>query len=147
METRNSEKIQIEKNGKVFLILPNKKFKSKRMIGYIRNRTFCTLKKENHLFREFNAFGLNYKLLNEGEKHFDNIRIEFDFGILETSRKYYLANGKFKHFQQNHLEKQIFLPLELYGMERVKSWEQDQVKKHCVVKSEKKNFVIQFAMF
>ena len=141
------ETIKIEKNGKVFLILPNKKFKSTRNIGYIRSRTFCTLKKENHLYRELNAFGLNYKLLNEGEKYFDNIRIEYDFKVLETSRKYYLAKGKFKHYQQNHLEKQIFLPLELYGMDRVKEWEQEQAKKNCVVKYEKKNIVIQFAMF
>jgi len=147
MKTQKCETIKIEKNGKVFLNLPDKKFKSKRMIGYIRNRTFCTQRKENHLFREFNAFGLNYKLLNEGGNYFDLIRIEYDFGILETSRKYYLAKGKFKHYQQNHLEKQIFLPLELYGMDKVDSWEQDQAKKHCVVKSEKKNYVIQFAMF
>jgi len=144
METRNSEKIQIEKNGKVFLILPNKKFKSTRNIGYIRNRTFCTLKKENHLFREFNAFGLNYKLLNEGEKYFDLIRIEYDFRILETSRKFYLANGKFKHFQQNNLEKQIFLPLELYGMERAKSWEQELVLNAVPVKA--KQFIKVFQM-
>lgn len=141
------ETIKIEKNGKVFLILPNKKYKSNRNIGYIRDRTFCSLKKENHLYRLLNAFGLNYKLLNEGEKYFDNIRIEYDFGILETTRKFYLANGKFKHYGQNHLEKQIFLPLEQYGIERAKNWEQDQVKKNCVVKSEKNKFVIQFAMF
>ena len=73
---------------------------------------------------------------------FDNIRIEYDFGILETTRKYYLENGKFKHYGQNHLEKQIFLPLEQYGIERAKNWEQDQIKKNCVVKSEKNNFVI-----
>lgn len=146
MQTQN-ETIQIEKNGKVFLILPNKKFKSKRMIGYIRNRTFCTKRKENHLYREYNAFGLNYKLLNEGGKHFDNIQIEYDFKILETSLRYYLANGKFKHYQQNNLEKQIFLPLELYGLDRVEVWEKDQAKKHCVVKSEKTKLVIQFAMF
>ncbi|MBK9333952.1 MAG: hypothetical protein IPM96_16475 [Ignavibacteria bacterium] len=146
MHTQN-ETIKIEKNGKVFLILPNKKFKPSRCIGYIRNRTFHTLKKDNHLFRQFNAFGLNYKFLSEGEKFFDYIEIEYNFGKLITTRRYYLANGSFKHYQQNDLEKQIFLPLELYGMERALSWEKEQSKKQREAITSKNTYVIQHSMF
>ena len=118
------ETITIKNNGRVYLTLPNKEYKATRQIGYIRERTFHTFRKpENQFFRKLNAIGLNYKLLNQGGSYFDKISIEYGFEILETTREYYLEHGEFLHFSKNKLDKQLFLNLELFGMDKVREWE------------------------
>ena len=118
------ETITIKNNGRVYLTLPNKEYKSKRQIGYIRERTFYTFRKpENQFFRKLNAIGLNYKLLSMGGNCFDTIEIEFGYEILKTSRKYFLEFGEFLHFSKNHLDKQLFLRLDLFGLDLVRKWE------------------------
>lgn len=131
------ETITIKPNGRVYLTLPNKEYKPKRQIGYIRERTFHTFRKpENHFFRKLNAIGLNYKLLSMGGNCFDLIEVEFGFEILKTSRKYFLEHGEFLHFSKNKLDKQIFLKLDLFGMDRVKEWE---LQKALALKNKNEN--------
>lgn len=145
MSTKEPQ-ITVQKNGRVLLILPEKDFKCVRQIGYIRDRTFCTTKKPEHLYKKLNAFGLCYKLLSEGGVYFDKIKIEYGFKVLETTREFYLAHGEFKHYQNNDLEKQIFLPLEQYGMEKVKAWENGKLERTKPIKPQKSSLRLQFEM-
>lgn len=120
------EKISVIK-GRVFLFLPDKSYKPKRQLGFIKDRTFITYRKpDNHYFIKFNAVGLNYELINRGGYLFDKIKIEFGFNTLETSRKYFLANSKFLHFKRNGLDKQLFLNLNMFGMDKAEAWEKIQ---------------------
>jgi len=126
METQ--EIITIKDNGRVFLLLPGKSYKPVRQIGYIKDRIFNTVRKpENQYFRNLNAIGLNYKLLSQGGAYFDLISIEYGFDRLETSREYFLEFGDFLHFKENNLDKQIFLSLDKFGMDKVKEFDKLKV--------------------
>ncbi len=143
MSTQDPQ-ITIKPNGRVLLTLPEKDFKSVRQIGYIKDRTFCTAKKQKHLYRQLNGFGLCYKLLSEGGIYFDKIKIEYGFKFLETTREFYLAHGKFKHYQNNDLEKQIFLPLEQYGMDKVEEWKIKNSRKGKPINADTSKLQFQF---
>jgi hypothetical protein len=118
------ETITIKPNGRVLLILPDTSYKPIRQIGYIKDRTFNTVRKpENHRYNKLNAIGLNYKFLSQGGSYFDLINIEYGFETLETSREYFLELGDFLHFKNNGLDKQLFLSLDRFGMDKVKAWE------------------------
>jgi hypothetical protein len=113
---------------RVFLILPGKAYKPIRQIGYIKDRIFNTVRKpENQYFRNLNAVGLNYKLVSQGGAYFDFVKIEFGFQILETSRLFFLEYGSFLHFKNNGLDKQIFLSLDKFGMDKVKEFDKLKV--------------------
>lgn len=113
--------ITIDNNDRVYLNLPDAAYKSKRQIGYLKERTFHTFRNpDKHTYKKTNSLGLNYKLLSQCGEYFDFIQIEYGLNtILETSREYFLKYGEFLHFKNNGLEKQIFLRLELFGMDKV----------------------------
>ena len=96
---------------KVFLILPEKKYKAKRFIGYIHNSVFyCQRNKnKNQIYRHSNTINFNYKLINEGS--FDLICVTVNFEELWTSRLRILKSGKFINYSKNYLDKQIGLQL------------------------------------
>lgn len=118
------EQIKIKPNGRVYLTLPDKSYKPVRQIGFLKDKTFCTYRNpENMYFKKIGGIGINYKLLSMGGSYFDKMRIEYGFEILETTREYYLEFGEFLHFSKNKLDKQLFLKLELFGMDQVEQWE------------------------
>lgn len=131
METR--EKITVKPaNSKgergIFLHIPDAKFKRHRYIGYIKNRTFFTFRdKSLHTFKKIGAIGINYKLLKQGSELFDYIVISYGFDLLQTSREYYLKFGFFLHFKSNGLERQIFLKIEDFGMDKANRFENESV--------------------
>ncbi len=106
------------KGNRVFLILPDSNYKSERQVGFIKDRTFFTRRTERHLFRKLNAFGINYELLKNGGVYFDKICIEYGFEKLLTTREFFLTNGTFLHFQTHGLDKQVFLPIEKFGLHK-----------------------------
>lgn len=129
------EKITIKPNGRVLLILSDTSYKPVRQIGYIKNRIFNTIRKpESHRYNKLNAIGLNYKLLSQGGSYFDLISIEYGFEKLETSREYFLEFGDFLHFKNNGLDKQLFLPIDEFGMDKVQEWENEKNNKNNLPK-------------
>ena len=86
------------------------------MIGKVDKRTL-TVKRDpsKHLFRKFNAYGFSYDVMKQGSRYFDKIEVNTGFETLQTTREYLLKHGKYLHFKQNDLERQIFLPLEDFG--------------------------------
>ncbi|MCX6163627.1 MAG: hypothetical protein NTU73_02000 [Ignavibacteriae bacterium] len=124
------ETITLKPNGRVLLFLPDTNYKSVRQIGYIKDRTFNTVRKpENHRYNKLNAIGLNYKFLSQGGSYFDLISIEYGFETLETSREYFLEFGDFLHFKNNGLDKQLFLSLDRFGMDKANEWKRQQTER------------------
>jgi len=76
-----------------------------------------------HKFHKGSSIGFCYELLKSYT--FRWIRIHCDDGkILETSRKFVLASGTIKDFKRAGFEKQIFLPIEMFGHHKARRWEQ-----------------------
>jgi len=127
------EKITVKRansNGErtVYLTIPDAKYKPIRNIGYIKNRTFFTYRnKDNQTFNKTGAIGINYKLLKQGAELFDNIEIKYGVDILQTTREYFLNSGYFLHFKNNGLERQIFLKIKDFGLDKVNKSENDKV--------------------
>ena len=112
----------------VHLYIPDAKFKKHRYIGYIKNRTFFTFRdKSIHTFNKLNAIGINYKLLKQGSELFDYIVISYGFDLLQTSREFFLNRGFFLHFKSNGLERQLFLKIENFGLDKANSFENERV--------------------
>ncbi len=116
-------------NMKVQLLLPDKSYKSLRFLGEIKNRCFHTSRKpENQKFNKLNGIGFNHELISVGGHLFDLIKIQYGFNELITTRKFVLDNGKILQFKKNDLDKQIILPLELFGLELAMEWERNKIK-------------------
>ncbi len=143
------EKITIKSNGRVLLILSDNSYKPVRKIGYIKDRTFYT--KRNLKGQVFNKFGdgagINYKFVSEYWKHFDLITVEVDSILYETSREYFLKNGYIR--QYHNLDKQIYLPFESFGMDKVKAWEQQEAgnNKFEIISKQVTKLKIQMSLF
>jgi hypothetical protein len=122
--------IPTDEGFSVRLELEGKQYKPKRTIGKIQNRTFYTYRNpDNMYFKKLNAVGINYRLLAEGGTHFDYIKINYGLTSLETTRKYFLCKGSFLHFKNNNLDKQIFLNISDFGMDKAEAWELDRREK------------------
>jgi hypothetical protein len=124
------ETILIKPNGRVLLILSDTSYKPIRQIGYIKDRTFNTVRKpENQKFNKLNAIGLNHKFLSKGGSYFDFIKIEYGFEMLKTTREYFIEFGDFLHFKNNGLDKQLFLNIELFGMDKAIEWKRRETER------------------
>lgn len=112
----------------LFLFISDAKIKKNRYIGFIKNRTFFTRReKYKHTFNKNNSIGINYKLLREGDKFFDFIVIEYGSDLLQTSREYYLKYGFFLHFKSGGFERQKFLKISDFGLDKVNRFENERV--------------------
>lgn len=115
----------------ITLNLVGKAYKGKgRRLGtiYHDKRTFFTprdLKK--HVFRKNNGLGINYDVLKDPFDYFDFIVINLSGQIIRTTKEYFVHNGLFLHFGKNQLEKQVFLPIEKFGLEIAEQWKQENV--------------------
>jgi hypothetical protein len=67
--------------------------------------------KAKHLFRKFDAYGFNYKILKE-TKLFDTIRLTDDNTTWVIPVSQILEKGKILNFDSAGFELQIFMPLE-----------------------------------
>jgi hypothetical protein len=97
-------------------------------INTIGKGTLIIYKKERHIFRKLNAIGLNYELLVSPVIHYRLIVIYLQRNNLDkpeflyTDREYFLNKGKIFEFKKANCEKQVFLPLNLFGIEKVKEY-------------------------
>jgi hypothetical protein len=92
---------------------------------------FLTDRKEKHLFRKTNSLGLNEELLTSSELNYKWIVIEFEGKRLVTTRMFFLTHSKV--FAFDGFEKQYFLPLDEFGIDKAEQYE--------------KSLCIQFSLF
>jgi hypothetical protein len=105
----------------VFLKLP---FQT-RLIGIIKDNTFICKRKEEHIFKKTNSFGINLELLKNWNIPFKWIKIYTDSGRqFITTREHFLSNGKIFQFKNLGFEPQIFLSLDQFGLDKTNIQEQ-----------------------
>lgn len=77
----------------------------------IEKRTFEVKRVySKHLFRKFNAYGFNHKILSE-TKLFDTIILSDDFNKWKFPVSLVLEKGKFLNFSKGGFELQVFIEL------------------------------------
>lgn len=130
-ETITVKPLNLRGERAVFLTLPDAKHKQTRYIGYIKGRTFFTSRNTNNQkFQRGDAIGMNYKLLKQGAELFDFIVIQFGLEeILQTKREYFLKRGYILNYVKNGLDKQIFLKLSDFGIDKVRQDDAEQKAK------------------
>ncbi|MBA4312672.1 MAG: hypothetical protein C0417_08580 [Chlorobiaceae bacterium] len=119
--------LTVTRSGKVLLTLPNKEYKSRRHIGdVIENTLHVKRDPTRHFFNRFNGYGFCYELMRDGS--FERVVVHLPFGkTLVTTRKHILAKGKILNFQKNKLEKQIYLSLDDYGLDKARESEMNSI--------------------
>ena len=120
-----NEKIRVRVSGinkdilLVYLYLPAKKYKKFRKIGELNleKKIFYSTPRisSKHLMRCNNSLGICYKLISEYSKYIKYICIPLDKKKLWVRKRKLRELGTFLHFQQNNLEKQIFLNLNAFS--------------------------------
>ena len=115
--------ISISSSGRVFLNLPGKQYKPHRHIGDILGDTlYVNRDPSKHFFRQFKGFGFSYELMRYGRFKWIIVHLP-SFQQLVTSRLHVLKNGKILNFKRNDLERQIYLPLDEFGIFAAKETE------------------------
>lgn len=110
--------LSILQNGTVKLSLPF----CDRYIGKISGDTyFKKVKPEHHKFKKLNSIGFNYELIKSGKFYY--VKVEFGKDILQTTRLFILHFGKVQTFYKQSFEKQIFLPIEEFGLTKALEFE------------------------
>ncbi len=111
--------LHINTDGTVKLSLPF----GDKYIGKISDDTYIKkIKPSLHKFNKTNSIGFNYELIEQGK--FRLIKVLSDDGsIYETTRLYILAHGKVQTFFKKLLDKQIFLSVNEFGLDRALQYE------------------------
>ncbi len=115
-------------NDSVFSVQLSLPFET-RFIGEISNSgdgTFSTKRIGKHIFRKTKALGINYSLLTSQKIRFKWIVVYLDGVPLVTSRDYFIANSKCFQFGKKGFELQAFLPIALFGRNKVEEFENSQ---------------------
>jgi hypothetical protein len=114
-DTQGNVLIATRINNKLNLSLKLSSETIARKIGEVDMQTRTLIINRNrkkHLFRNGNAYGLNYKLISEA-KSFDTVRIIDEYGKWNIPREFILENGSFLLFNKQGFELQIFVSLEM----------------------------------
>ena len=92
--------------------------------------TFLTKRKTGHVFHKYGgeqgSLGINHQLLTNESIPFKWIVIDFANHKLVTSRLYMLTHGKCFKFGAQGFELQCFLPLNHFGLNKVREFESRQ---------------------
>ena len=125
MQSKHNKKLELvpTKHPYLFRVKVNLDFES-RFIGSLDTSgegKFITNRKVKHLFRKTNSLGLNEELLNAPEIKFSLIVIDFEGKRLITTRKYFLTHANVFIF--SGFEKQYFLPLDEFGIDKAEHYE------------------------
>lgn len=117
--------ITADNNGKTAVLSLKLASESKsRKLGIIdiEKRTFEVKRVySKHLFRKFNAYGFNHKILSE-TKLFDTIILSDDFNKWKFPVSLVLQKGKFLNFSKGGFELQVFI-----GLSELKDFEVENV--------------------
>jgi hypothetical protein len=120
--TKNLELIPT-KHSHLFRVKLNLEFQS-RYIGTLDTSgdgKFLTERKEKHFFRKTNSLGLNETLLTSPEIDFKFIVIVYEGKKLITTRIYFVTHSQV--FKFTGFEKQYFLPLDEFGLDKAEEFE------------------------
>lgn len=110
--------LSILPNGTIKLSLPF----GNRFIGKISNDTYVKrVNPEIHKYKKSNSIGFNYELIEQGSFRF--VQIEYGKEVLNTTRLYILHHGKVSQFIKQDFDKQIFLPIESFGLSKALDYE------------------------
>ena len=119
MEASN---LWVTPSGEIRLQLPNQK---PRNIGWFSDSgdTFhCQRNPAKHLHYKSQSYGFNFELLRDGNFFWVIIHLPFN-ELLVTSRIHILEKGSFLHFADKGFERQIFLPLTEFGIDKARETE------------------------
>lgn len=109
------------KTGNIYLHLVN----GKRNIGTISpdgNTYTKSIVPSLHIHRKSNSIGFNYQFLKQSNFRWIVVRAD-GYETLVTSRKYILEHGFFLHFQNEGFEKQLFLRISDFGIDKARQFE------------------------
>ncbi|MGD1006039.1 MAG: hypothetical protein ABR980_02270 [Ignavibacteriaceae bacterium] len=84
---------------------------------------FLTQRKLKHILKKTNSLGVNHQLLINESIKFRWIIIDFEGHKYITSRLYFLTHGQIYTFGNAGFEKQIFLPLNEFGINRARGFD------------------------
>jgi len=119
--------LNILPNGTVKLSLPF----GDRYIGKIKGDTYTKrVKPEAHKFNKNNSIGFNFELIDKGNFRF--VKVEFGEQLLHTTRLYILHTGITQTFYKQNFEKQIFLPLDEFGLKKALVFEASKDKQYSL---------------
>ncbi len=108
----------------IFDVLLRLPFQDK-VIGQLDFRSDCTFlakRNQKHLYRKSNSLGMNLELLERFPVHW--VVIIYCGEKLVTSKDYLLHFGRIHSFEKTGFEKQVFLPLDQWGVEKAMKYEQ-----------------------
>ncbi len=114
--------LRVSDSGEIRLTLPNQK---PRNIGWFNDNgdTFhCQRNPAKHLHYKSESYGFNYELLRDGIFVWVIVHLPFN-ELLVTSRNHILSKGSFLHFANKGFERQIFLPLTEFGIDKARETE------------------------
>ena len=114
--------LRVTDSGEIRLTLPNQK---PRNIGWFSDSgdTFhCQRNPAKHLHYKSESYGFNYELLRDGNFVWVYVHLRFN-ELLVTSRNHILEKGSFLHFANKGFERQIFLPLTEFGIDKARETE------------------------
>lgn len=102
------EKIEII-NNRVYLILPDCKYKPKRHIGDLEKDVFYIYRRGNHIYNINESIGIAYKfIMHSPDNLFKFICVNHN---LWTSRLKFILKGLYVEYKKNGLEKQKHLKI------------------------------------
>lgn len=125
MQTKHNENLELlpTKYLHLFRVKLNLGFET-RYIGTLDRSgegKFLTDRKRKHLFRKTNSLGLNEELLTSNELQFRWVIINFEGKKMITSRMYFTTHSQVFTFRG--FERQYFLPLNLFGIDKAEEYE------------------------
>jgi len=119
METKN---LGVTSSGEIRLTLPNQK---PRNIGWFSDSGdafHCQRNPAKHLHYKSGSYGFNHELLRDGKFVWVFVHLPFN-ELLVTSRNHILEKGSFLHFKSCGFERQIFLSLAEFGIDKARETE------------------------
>ena len=113
MQNNTSATLTQTSGGKIYLHLPNKNYKSRRMIGEIKNDILHVSRDpDRHFFYRYQGYGFSYLL---SRVPFKILCLHLNTRKLFITKRKALAVGRFLNFQKRRLERQLFVsPNEFY---------------------------------
>lgn len=125
--TKNLELLPT-KHPHIFRVKLNLEFQT-RYIGTLDTSgagKFITERREKHLFKKTHSLGITESLLTSPDIDFKFIIISFNGHKLITTRFYFVTHSKVFTFKG--FEKQYFLPVELFGLDKAEQHEKSLTK-------------------
>lgn len=121
-----NQKITISNDGKIYLTLPGQKVKNIGWLNQSRDTYHKFVDARKHAYHYSNSINFNYEFLRDSAFRF--IIVHYGNKELITERLYVLAKGKFIHYKNQRLDKQIGINLfNQFGLNEVEKWKKEKI--------------------